>query len=293
MAAWGAVIQGASELTKEFMANNRQEDQQDFNAEQALMQREWETAMYQNRYQYTVNDLMKAGLNPMLAYMHGAPGPGSGASASSGIASSSGSNVGGAYSSASQVAVNEAQEKLIDANADKAKAEADEIRARTPTHAVSIDQMRQNITESQERIKNIMETVKLTSHSAANVEQQTKNLQALIPQIEATVNNLRAHTKLAGAQTTLAGAQTTLAGAETSRAATQAGQNLAATGEINQRVQANLPALENALKELQRQARILEMPGRHQEAAVSEGYTGALAATLRALNPFSDFIKSR
>lgn len=54
----------------------------DFNAEEAEKQRRFEEDMYRNRYQYQVEDMKKAGLNPILSATSGAPGPPGGASAS-------------------------------------------------------------------------------------------------------------------------------------------------------------------------------------------------------------------
>ena len=53
-----------------------------FNAEQAALQRQWAENMSATQYRRAVNDLQKAGLNPMLAYSQGGANVGSGASAS-------------------------------------------------------------------------------------------------------------------------------------------------------------------------------------------------------------------
>lgn len=53
-----------------------------FNAKQAKKQRRWAKRMYENRYQMTMRDMEKAGLNPILAYQQGAGSVPSGASAS-------------------------------------------------------------------------------------------------------------------------------------------------------------------------------------------------------------------
>lgn len=54
----------------------------DYNAEEAANQRRFEEKMTRNRYQYQVEDMKKAGLNPVISATAGAPGAPSGASAS-------------------------------------------------------------------------------------------------------------------------------------------------------------------------------------------------------------------
>lgn len=283
----------AGSLFGNALAENRQEDQQAFNAEEAAKQRAWQEQMRGTQYQTAVKDMQAAGLNPMLAYHLGGAGTPSGATASSGIASpGEAPRYTTAMATASQVAVNDAVEARTRAEADKAKAEEAEIRARTPTYQVSMEATRQGITESQQRIENLIQQAKTGASTAANLDQQTQNLKQLIPQIQATVDNLKAMTARAGAETALAHAQAGKAKAETGLAAAQTGKVTSETGEIDQRVKVNLPALEAALQELSRQAKILEMPGRYNDARTQESYIGALGNTLRALNPFAPLINS-
>ena len=61
-AVWGAVIQAAQ---------GRRDNL--FNRGESQRNREFQQYMYQRQYQYMVNDMKKAGLNPMLAYSN-APG---------------------------------------------------------------------------------------------------------------------------------------------------------------------------------------------------------------------------
>lgn len=48
-------------------------------ADEALKQRKFQREVYRSRYQWTMEDMRKAGLNPMLAYKTGVGQPGSGA----------------------------------------------------------------------------------------------------------------------------------------------------------------------------------------------------------------------
>lgn len=294
----------AGGVVSNIFANRRQNDAQDFSAEQqqeaqefnsaeALANREWQERMSNTANQRAVSDLRSAGLNPMLALQqHGATTPGGGqgsvAASSAGIANPAHEfDIAGAMHSASQIRLNQATTDREEAAASKTRAEEDEIRARTPTHAVSIDQMRQNIEESKNRINKIIQETSTSAHSAANLAQQTINLQEVIPQIRATVENLRAQTKLHGAQTTLAGAQTGLAKAGEVLAGAHTGQAIETTAHTRQIINANLPALENALKNLERVAQEMSMPGRAQDEAVADSFIGSLSATMKALNPFT------
>lgn len=72
---------GASETNKAAreMSDEAFERSSTFSAEQAYRQMQFQERMSRNRYQYTVDDMQRAGLNPMLAYQQGGGSPPSGA----------------------------------------------------------------------------------------------------------------------------------------------------------------------------------------------------------------------
>lgn len=77
-----------------------------FAAKQAKLQRAFQKEMYQNRYQYTMDDMRSAGLNPILAYQQGVGNPGAGSMAGVpdfGSSMAKGASAGlGAYKAASE-----------------------------------------------------------------------------------------------------------------------------------------------------------------------------------------------
>lgn len=267
----------------------QQEDAQDFaqeqgvqtrafNAEQAAAQRDWEKMMSDTAIVRRTQDLRNAGINPLLAWSGGGASTPTATAAQSGIASAGIApipmmhSMSQAAANASQVAVNDASAKKLDAEADRTRAEQKEIEARTPTYAVTMDKMRQDITESTQRIQKIIQETETSAASAANIAQQTTNLKAALPQIEATINQLKAVAAKNWAETGLTQAQ---------------------HAEVTQRVKANLPAIEAALGELRRQNMKIEQPTLEmQHGATGHGFIGALATTLKALNPFNDFFKA-
>lgn len=289
---WGMLAAAGLNILQNEMANENAEDRQhmsqqfsaeeaikqrEFNSAQALAQRDWQERMSNTAVRRNKADLIAAGFNPLLA-VH----PGGGASTpsggqatsglpSAGIASpSSPHNAVAGMATASQISVNEAA-------ADKLKAEADEVRARTPRHEWDIEEvkaripvhreqvalMKQQIGESAVRIEKIWEEVSQVQATAANVRQQTDNLIATLPLIKAQVRNLTALTA----------------------------KNSAETDEIKQRVKENLPQIQRILSNLEKLKMEMAQPGQRNQEQAADSYVGQLGAYLREINPLKGYFK--
>lgn len=104
---------------------NAQKAQNQFNAQQAELQRDWEAQMSNTSYQRAVADMQAGGINPAMAMHQGGASTPSGASASSGNAT----NGLDMLSTLLQLKI---QNKLADATIRKTNAEANKIETETP-----------------------------------------------------------------------------------------------------------------------------------------------------------------
>lgn len=108
---------------------NAQKAQNQFNAQQAELQRQWEEQMANTQYQRGVADMQAAGLNPALAYSQGgAPTP-QGSSASNGMPQAGGlGDFIGALLGMKELGI---KNKVADADVKVKEAEADKITTET------------------------------------------------------------------------------------------------------------------------------------------------------------------
>jgi len=148
-------------------------------AEQAQRQMNFQERMRSTQYQTAIEDMQKAGLNPMLAYSQGGAGTPSGA-----MGQVSTAKVGNAIGSALQgyqaMAMNNADLDLKDATTKGTTAQTIKTEAETIKTAADIGY--------------ILENTKLN-------QQQQKNLEEALSKITAEIAQLRASERLTTAQT--------------------------------------------------------------------------------------------
>lgn len=154
----------ATGLLNNAAASSRQEDAQEFSAQQ-----------FATRYQTTVKDMQAAGLNPMLAYSQGGGTPPSSAAASSVGTPDIGATI-------SQSKLSSAQVANIAADTENKKAQAALIEAQTA----------ETLASAQHKGTLVSSTEAVTQ----KIHEEIKNIKSENVRIEATINHLAEHTAL-------------------------------------------------------------------------------------------------
>lgn len=265
----GAAILGSAIIGGGF-ASSGQHDTNIANAEQAQANRDWQERMSNTQYQRATADMEAAGLNPMLAYSQGGAGTPSGAQATMQNPYASfgnmGSTVAEAYSSAANV-------DLANAQAEKARAEAEGERRRYPTYDITPQKVAQEIKESESRIGQITESIQLMGQQRETSAAQAAQMKAGTDKLRAEIPNVRQTLKLLQAQTL-----------DTLRAA---GVKELDAKKIMQYLDANLPNMQRQLGVMELNERNVDMVGREVHNAAKDSFLGAFGEYLDNLKPLS------
>jgi hypothetical protein len=158
-------------------------------AEQASKQMDFQERMRETQYQTAVDDMKKAGLNPMLAYTQGGAGTPTGAMGQVSTAKV-GNSIGSALAGAQSLSMNQADLKLKDATttatgASTLKTEADTIKTaadigyileNTKTNAQQRANLEIALNKLNQEIINLKATADLTSASTAKTKAETTNI---------------------------------------------------------------------------------------------------------------------
>lgn len=142
--------------------DNQVDNQNSWNAHQAQLNRDFQKDMRATQWQTSVEDMKKAGINPMVAYGSG------GAGNLSGTSTAPAQNKAASQQAASAASVNKATEENIRAQTIKTMAETDNVIMDTEVKSSSVGQiqmqtksLQQGILKMEEEIREIGENINL------------------------------------------------------------------------------------------------------------------------------------
>lgn len=239
---------GASRLMNRHLTGKERE-QNAFNAQQAQMNRDYQTEMSNTAYQRAVSDMQNAGLNPALMYGNGSAASTPTGSNASGSASLFDSPVGienlvQAYATMKSVKADvdlkRSQERLNDAKADESRVSASKIVEET----LNIKETRKQIVASVEGLDLDNQQKSIIIKYADDVEQAKlanlkKDVEVKDKEVEkfnAEISRLNEDTKRVAQETMVLVEQVNLMMSQQSLNRAQAGECLAKIGEINQNI---------------------------------------------------------
>jgi len=185
----GSVISGGlgflGQMDTNAQSKSNAESANAFNANQAQINRDYQTEMSNSAYQRQVVDMEKAGLNPMLAYMKGG-----GASSPSGSTASATTPQ---YTSPIQGA---AQYKLTSAQSAKTEAEKPKVIAETANISKLSEKIDQEISSMKTDQQKSLAVIDNLRVERDNLIKSGLNLTEVGNQLRAQVTNLKSHSQL-------------------------------------------------------------------------------------------------
>ena len=136
-----------------------------FNAAEAQKNRDFQEMQRSTQYQVATEDMKKAGINPMVAFMKGGAGTTSGAQAAAVSTPAVSNKFEAALTASAQVAAIAMQKASIDkivADTDVSRAQAAQVRAQTLNTTASTENVTQQTANLKESIQQIKENIAYT-----------------------------------------------------------------------------------------------------------------------------------
>lgn len=239
----------------------------DMASNEAQSNRDFQQLMSNTAYQRAVADMKAAGLNPMLAYQHGGASTPGGSMAQPGRIGTAG--IGPLGSAAAVIERTKAETDLTKAKTETERNMPENVAARTARDRATVEEIGQRIKNMQEDIPRIRMTTEREGASAQHYRQDIENKKQLMWQVNENIQLLKAQT------------------AETWE---RKGLTSSQAREVDQRIKADLPEAERALKAAQTILEQLASGKAGADARVYNSEIGPLLRFLQSLNPLQGLI---